>query len=683
MRLQRLVVAVSAFGTAAGAGEPRTLAGAGAAITLQVAGPTGPSETFAVHPSLVAALRETAIEETVRVADWPVAPGDRRTVELTRHDVYAPDARIVAIGAHGEREVPRSRLVFLWGTAEGDSSRLVLLALDPDSGRLDGLGLTPDGLFEVRAAARHGEYRIAPSDEPPRGADGAAGGFTCGGSLAHAEDGARPRRPPAGVATTSTLSSLHTATVAVDTDNELLALKFSDSTSSATSYVASLVAGMNVIYERDLFVRLLQGHTILRLSTAADPWTQPGCPAWPASCSTGNAGSAQLNELSSYWGTNYAAVPRALTLMLSGKQSSANSASGIAWLGGLCDGSYGFSFSQVFKYAGSTVASDAKLVAHEVGHNFGADHTHCYPTATTPIDTCYSGEAGCYSGTTSCPTPFTITPVNGGPVTNVTGTLMSYCHMLSGCSASPVFHPQTVDAVGSYVDSRVGACVFPNAGAVTPTISTVSPSSGSTGGGTTVTITGTGFASGATVSFLDATRAVAAASVTFVSSTQLAAVTPAHAAGVTDVVVGNPTKRTSTKAGAFTFVTVTPPPPPPAGLGFYTVSPCRLVDTRAADGPAIDAGASRTFTVAGACGLPSDAKSLSLNVTVVPGSARGELVLHPGDVAAPDPSTIYFGAGETRANNAVVGLAANGTVAAANRATAAVHLVVDVNGCFR
>ena len=828
MTLLRLVVAVAAIGTAAGAGagEPRTLAGAGASIALEVAGPAGPSETFAVDPSLVAALGETAIEETVRVADWPVAPGDRRTVELTRHDVYAPDARVVAIGAHGEREVPRSRLVFLWGAAEGDSSRRVLLALDPDSGRLDGLGVTPDGLFEVRTAARRGEYRIALSAEPPRGADGTAGGFTCGGSLTHAEDDSRPRPPLPGEAATSTLSSLHTATVAVDTDNELLSLKFSDSTSGATSYVASLVAGMNVIYERDLFVRLLQGHTILRLSSAADPWTQPGCPAWPTTCqNSGGATGAQLSEVSSYWASNYASVPRALTMMLSGKQSSANSASGIAWLGSLCSGSTGYSFSQVFKYAGSTAASDAKLVAHEVGHNFGADHTHCYPTATTPIDKCYSGEGGCYVGPTSCPDPFTITPINGGPVTNVTGTLMSYCHMLSGCTAAAVFHPQSVDVVGPYVDGKVGVCVFPNTGATTPSVSSVSPSSGSTAGGTTVTISGTGFASGATVSFLDATRAVAAASVTFVGSTQLTAVTPAHAAGVTDVVVGNPTKRTATKSGAFTFtapspgalvagtktvsgsftpggsiaytitlrntgggtqpdaagsdelvdvlpssltlvsasagagaatatpatntvawngsiatggsVTVTAQAmvkaatavgtmvsnqgtvrydgdgngtnesavstddpgqagaanptvftvtaPPSAGLGFYTVSPCRLVDTRGAQGPAIAAGASRTFTFAGACGLPSGAKSVSLNVTVVAGSTGGNVVVYPGDLAAPGTSTLNFVAGQTRANNAVMGLATNGagTVGVKNRAAAAVHLVVDVTGYFQ
>ncbi|HTG34648.1 MAG TPA: hypothetical protein VLB76_17145 [Thermoanaerobaculia bacterium] len=64
-------------------------------------------------------------------------------------------------------------------------------------------------------------------------------------------------------------------------------------------------------------------------------------------------------------------------------------------------------------------------------HNVGSPHTHCY---APPTDTCYNGEA-CYTGSTSCPAPVTI---NG--VTNVKGTVMSYCH-LTGCGSTAVFHP--------------------------------------------------------------------------------------------------------------------------------------------------------------------------------------------------------------------------------------------------
>src|SRR5262249_39525024 len=66
----------------------------------------------------------------------------------------------------------------------------------------------------------------------------------------------------------------------------------------------------------------------------------------------------------------------------------------------------------------------------------------------------------------------------------------------------------------------------------TPTVSSVSPATGPTGGGTLVTITGTNLSATRDVLF-DGVRAA----FTIVSSTTLFAVAPAHAAGVVDVIV--------------------------------------------------------------------------------------------------------------------------------------------------
>jgi hypothetical protein len=186
--------------------------------------------------------------------------------------------------------------------------------------------------------------------------------------------------------------------------------------------------------------------TFLRVSSTPDPYEES---------SSGGASGAKLSEFRNYWSAQYDAIPRAATMMLSGKQGSANSASGIAYVDVLCSESFGYSFTQVFKFGGSTASSDLRIVAHENGHNFGSMHTHCY-LDPTPIDMCYNTENGCYAGPTSCPASTTI---NG--VTDVRGTLMSYCHMLSGCSAKTVFHPRTVEILSPIVESKVGECIFP------------------------------------------------------------------------------------------------------------------------------------------------------------------------------------------------------------------------------
>ena len=92
---------------------------------------------------------------------------------------------------------------------------------------------------------------------------------------------------------------------------------------------------------------------------------------------------------------------------------------------------------------------------------------------------------------------------------------------------------------------------FTYTAAPAPTVTSVAPSSGTTGGGTAVTITGTGFVSGATVTF----GGVAATGVSVVSATSIAATTPAHAAGAVVVVVTNPDSQTGSLSSGFTFAT--------------------------------------------------------------------------------------------------------------------------------
>jgi FKBP-type peptidyl-prolyl cis-trans isomerase FkpA len=88
---------------------------------------------------------------------------------------------------------------------------------------------------------------------------------------------------------------------------------------------------------------------------------------------------------------------------------------------------------------------------------------------------------------------------------------------------------------------------------VGPTVKAVDPASGTTDGGTSVTITGTGFISGVTVTF----GGTAATNVTVISSTSLTATTPPSAAGAVAVAATNPDGLSGTLLGGYTYVAPT------------------------------------------------------------------------------------------------------------------------------
>lgn len=140
-------------------------------------------------------------------------------------------------------------------------------------------------------------------------------------------------------------------------------------------------------------------------------------------------------------------------------------------------------------------------------------------------------------------------------------------------------------------------------------------------------------------------------------------------------------------------------------LQFYSVTPCRLLDTRGPigvdGGPAVSNGETRSFAVYGsnarACGIPSDGtvRAVSINVTVSYPSYYGHLTVWPYNTPLPTLqgggtiSTINFdGAEPAIANGAIVPLTVDPFFQISVRPTLGgaggnLQLIIDITGYFK
>ncbi|MEP7042874.1 MAG: M12 family metallo-peptidase [Dokdonella sp.] len=419
-------------------------------FTVHAAYAFAASDTLLLDAAQSGRLAALPTGASLVVDDVPDGFGGSASLRFERIEVYAAGARVVVVGASGEQELPHSRRIHLIG-ASADGSVRANLAFDPDLGRLSGFGSAAAGAFSLSGERDGGSLRLRARptvDTLPAGVvpqivpsdDALPSGRATPDSLTLALSGTVPNGNP------------RAATVAIDTDNEFMSRRFSNDTTAATDWIGDLFGAMNVMYQRDLNVRLQIGNTNLR--TAPDPYTQSNTPA----------DQADLGEFGTYWQNHYGNIPRSFAILLSGKSTSGNSASGIAWINAYCEtqsqgGSY--SVNQIFTNSSVPISYSALIVGHEIGHNFGAYHTHCTnsasgaaPTASNTIDKCYSGESACYSGATSCPT--------SGPGAPA-GTLMSYCN-LQGCGGGAnvlQFHPTQINTLSSLI-SQNAACFAVN-----------------------------------------------------------------------------------------------------------------------------------------------------------------------------------------------------------------------------
>jgi hypothetical protein len=180
-----------------------------------------------------------------------------------------------------------------------------------------------------------------------------------------------------------------------------------------------------------------------------------------------------------------------------------------------------------------------------------------------PVDVAAAGNGNSASSSSGSATTTNPTDLLFGAtyvITTTAGPGSGFTQRLLTMPDGDIAEDRMVTAIGSYsataLLSSSGAWIaqmiaFRTASGVTlpPTVSSVSPNTGPTAGGTAVTITGTNFAAGATVTF----GGVAATNVVVTSGTQINATTPAGSAGAVAVTV-TVNGQNASLTGGFTYV---------------------------------------------------------------------------------------------------------------------------------
>lgn len=125
---------------------------------------------------------------------------------------------------------------------------------------------------------------------------------------------------------------------------------------------------------------------------------------------------------------------------------------------------------------------------------------------------------------------------------------------------------------------------------------------------------------------------------------------------------------------------------------FYSVTPCRIADTRNPNGvfggPALASNTVRSYPIRNSCGIPLTAQAVVFNFTVVQAPTAGNLVVYPAGGAVPTTSVLNWASGEFAVGNgAIIPLAVstNDISVFPNMPLNApsIHFVMDVTGYFQ
>ena len=390
------------------------------------------------------ALGDASSSSSLQLLNLAVDSRDTPTVNLNlqRADSVSSATQFVVVDELGERPLHVNTGTRFAGTVQGQPDAAAFVSISPD-GAIRSI-IHRDG--QVIVSTYEPGTRTTASATVSRamelGEAFAERSFTCGVDPSHTElfpasaPGAPSSRAPTSAHNTpltQALISARRADIIVDTDYEFV--QALGSASAAATYVADLFTYVSQKYQSEISTRFNLKKVLIR-SSASDPWTK-------------TSASAMLDEVQTYWNDSTSNPDRTLTRhhvhLLSGKPVSTS----IAYVDSLGAQSWGYGVSAYIKGNFSAqnpqILWDTTVVAHEIGHAFGSSHTHDYdnpyvspsPNSGGAIDCCYAQNSGSQCAialgginkTGYLPGLGTLTGGNQG---QGTGTLMSYCHLITG-----------------------------------------------------------------------------------------------------------------------------------------------------------------------------------------------------------------------------------------------------------
>ena len=203
--------------------------------------------------------------------------------------------------------------------------------------------------------------------------------------------------------------------IGLDIDNFTFG-QFGNNMANATDWALAQMAGVEAIYTQELNGQWLLQASYVHIWQTTDPMA-----------SFVNDAGGMLDNFRFTWESTASldAVQRDVTHLMSRRGNTGTG--GIAYLDVNCS-SFAYGFSAAMSGSTSTNINsyswNLDVVSHELGHNFGSNHTHWCGWPGGAIDDCYPSEGSCGNG-----------PEVGQ------GTIMSYCHLDNSTPKVLQFHP--------------------------------------------------------------------------------------------------------------------------------------------------------------------------------------------------------------------------------------------------